>query len=256
MKQLLFVKLPISRFVFEVATNKGNLEDWTMNLAKCLMAQDSSLSQFGASLLSEAEEFRDAKVNAGRRSAILKNQQRSTEVNRGQQTLAYLQQRSTDLSIPSTEVNRGQPNKTSNDCSCIVVLDSSLDINSKNKKNTSTVPAREIVLKIWNAAPKISRTRSSEINLTKAWESLRPEPDINEVLIGLEAWKISGDWTRDGGRYIPGIHRWIKNKQWKNLPDPACTDPIQRQMSAQERKNKSYLEAFEFTKSIAKGEVK
>ena len=83
MKPLVFVNLPIARFVYEVAINRGNLEEWTESLAHCLMDQDPSLNSFGAKMLAEVEQYRETKSKAGKASAEAK-------MNKAQHTSTHL----------------------------------------------------------------------------------------------------------------------------------------------------------------------
>jgi len=71
---------------------------------------------------------------------------------------------------------------------------------------------------IWNAAPSKSRERSGKQKLHKAWQKIKSKPTLQKVLDGLTAWKRCDKW-RDG--YCEGIHIWIENEQWDNLPEPA-----------------------------------
>ena len=74
---------------------------------------------------------------------------------------------------------------------------------------------------LWDAAPAASRERSSQAKVAKAWHKNRPldgsHPTDADVLAALEAWKLSSKW-RSG--YAEGLHIWIANRQWLNLPEP------------------------------------
>jgi hypothetical protein len=66
----------------------------------------------------------------------------------------------------------------------------------------------DFIDRLWNAAPKMARERSSKVKVTKAWNripgSLRP--DSETLLAALDAWKRSDTWTKDAGQF-PGLHR-------------------------------------------------
>jgi hypothetical protein len=115
-----FVKLPVARFAYEVAKNKGNLEEWTDSLAVSLMDFDLEANEFGAKLLLEAAEFREKKKQAGRKGGLAKP-------SNGEQNQA--------------KPSNGEPNNTSNDCSGIVCSVSTVLTTKDHKSNT--VPARE-----------------------------------------------------------------------------------------------------------------
>lgn len=42
-------------------------------------------------------------------------------------------------------------------------------------------------------------------------------PDIQQLLQLVQEEKSSEDWQRDAGRWIPGLHKWLRNKPWWNF---------------------------------------
>jgi len=74
---------------------------------------------------------------------------------------------------------------------------------------------------LWGAAPAKSKTRSSKKQLADAWAAIKPKPDKDEVMRVLALWTESEEWTKDGGQFATGIHRWVKNRQWENAPEDA-----------------------------------
>jgi len=86
------------------------------------------------------------------------------------------------------------------------------------------IPARENFLnQVWEASPPKSKARSSRKQLADAWDAIRQKPDMDDVIAALEAWNASEEWTKEGGQFVAGIHRWIKNRQWENRPE--CANP-------------------------------
>lgn len=82
--------------------------------------------------------------------------------------------------------------------------------------------ARELFLdELWLAAPAKSKARSSKKQLADAWAAAKPKPDRDEVMRVLAVWSESEEWTKDGGQFATGIHRWVKNRQWENVPEDA-----------------------------------
>ena len=67
---------------------------------------------------------------------------------------------------------------------------------------------------LWLAAPPKSKARSSKKQLADAWAAAKPKPDKEEVMRVLAVWAESEEWTKDGGQFATGIHRWLKNRQW------------------------------------------
>lgn len=53
------------------------------------------------------------------------------------------------------------------------------------------------------------------------WLSIVTEEDERKVLEGLDRWKASAEWLKDGGKYIPRPDRWITERRWLDFPEPA-----------------------------------
>lgn len=91
---------------------------------------------------------------------------------------------------------------------------------SIKKEAKASCPASPDVLeKIWGMVPQISRTRSSQVKVKKAWDKIKPadKPSLETLTEALEAWKTTEKW-REG--YAEGLHIWINDRQWLNLPTP------------------------------------
>jgi hypothetical protein len=82
----------------------------------------------------------------------------------------------------------------------------------------------EILNLIWSKAPSAGRERSSKKKLADAWSKIPKSKRPTESLIveALDAWNKSAKWT-DG--YAEGIHIWVKDQQWENIPEPATATP-------------------------------
>ena len=82
-----------------------------------------------------------------------------------------------------------------------------------------------LVSAVWSAYPKVGRERSSKADTEEAFRKIpakdRPTPD--DITAAVAKWKLSLSWTDDGGAFVPGVHRWVKARQWENIPDPAST---------------------------------
>lgn len=73
---------------------------------------------------------------------------------------------------------------------------------------------------LWKAARPIARTRSSKIQCRTEFNRIpaHERPPIKVMLDALTVWNRCEEWKKDGGAFIPGLHRWIKARQWENLP--------------------------------------
>ncbi len=79
----------------------------------------------------------------------------------------------------------------------------------------------EAVNRIWSKAPKISRERSSKADLTKALEAaVKRGCDLAGIESGLAAYFGSEDATRDGGRFVKGVHRLVQADRWASHVEP------------------------------------
>jgi hypothetical protein len=93
----------------------------------------------------------------------------------------------------------------------------------KGKEQDSCPQADEkaLLLEIWNLAPSKSRTRSSKKKVFDAWrrvpKNARPTP--LDLITAIKAWASCEDWTKDGGQFAPGLHLWIKDQKWEDLPE-------------------------------------
>lgn len=56
----------------------------------------------------------------------------------------------------------------------------------------------------------------------EAWKRLNPDAKIvTDIKAGLAAWKQSGQWRDDGGRYIPSAAKWLEKRRWEWAPAPS-----------------------------------
>lgn len=87
------------------------------------------------------------------------------------------------------------------------------------KKN----PLQELVNSIWKNTPPKGRERSSKKQLEDALKKIpaKDRPEQAAIIDALEAWKVSELWSKDGGQYVAGIHRWVNDRKWESPPEPA-----------------------------------
>jgi hypothetical protein len=77
--------------------------------------------------------------------------------------------------------------------------------------------------RFWDACPPKARERSSRKEVAAVWKKLNLEPETDTVLAGLEACKQSEQWTKEGGKYIPGAHRFLDKEKFRDPPAPATS---------------------------------
>ena len=64
------------------------------------------------------------------------------------------------------------------------------------------------------------RKTGTQIGIQTYISVVRPD-EATEVLAGLDRWKTSEAWAKDGGRYIPEPARWLTDGRWHEYPAPA-----------------------------------
>ena len=59
----------------------------------------------------------------------------------------------------------------------------------------------------------------------KVWKEIAPSPLVaGDILQGLQAWIDSEQWQEDGGRYIPGAAKFLRESRWMSPPVATTED--------------------------------
>lgn len=115
-------------------------------------------------------------------------------------------------------------------------------LNRIDRKLTGEPPKETGLDMLWKAAPPMSRTRSSKFKCRQAWNRI-PEcerPRFAEIMNALRAWSRCWDWKKDGGMFVPGLHKWISERRWESLPEdtagsaPRMFEPAKKPISSDE----------------------
>lgn len=62
----------------------------------------------------------------------------------------------------------------------------------------------------------------------KAWKELNPSTAVAwRILDGLRDWISSAQWAEDGGRYIPGAAKFLREQRWLSPPDVMNCDSVE-----------------------------
>jgi hypothetical protein len=100
----------------------------------------------------------------------------------------------------------------------------------KEKKRNGNIPTisanaeeldKDLLLSFWNSAPERARRRSSRKQVADEWKKIKKtdRPDKETIVNAIETWNKCDDWTKDGGSFVPGLHLWLKNEKWLDLPE-------------------------------------
>lgn len=71
----------------------------------------------------------------------------------------------------------------------------------------------------WEAYPNVRKYDKADS--WKLWRQQRLEPLAPLVMAGLEAWKRSRQWQKEGGEYICNPAKFLRRRRWQDPPRPA-----------------------------------
>ena len=65
----------------------------------------------------------------------------------------------------------------------------------------------------WTAYPRHTNKKAAQ----QAFQKINPDADLlNIMLQSVAAWKLSQQWTKDGGQYIPHAATWLNGRRWED----------------------------------------
>ena len=80
----------------------------------------------------------------------------------------------------------------------------------------------------WAVYPK----KRSKGQARKAWDKLNPDEQLlTRILDAVERAKTSGDWAKDGGKFIPYPATWLNAEGWLDEVQPAAPEPSFRDVN-------------------------
>ena len=83
-------------------------------------------------------------------------------------------------------------------------------------------PAPETGLELlWKSALPIARIRSSKYRCRVEWNRIpqHERPTVKTALSALHAWNRCDEWKKDSNQFAPGLHRFIKERLWEDVPE-------------------------------------
>lgn len=74
---------------------------------------------------------------------------------------------------------------------------------------------------LWQTALPKSRERSSKHRCRTAWNRIpqSERPRVEVLISALKTWNRCDAWKADGGQYAPGLHRFLAERLWEDLPE-------------------------------------
>lgn len=97
----------------------------------------------------------------------------------------------------------------------------------KSKSEKPNVQAERFAI-FWQAYPKKIAKGAAE----RAWRKIKPSAELlQKMLAAIERGKISKQWNKDNGQYIPNPSTWLNQKRWEDELEPMF---VQRTMAPDE----------------------
>jgi predicted phage replisome organizer len=121
----------------------------------------------------------------------------------------------TDETSSSTEETSGNQSETQSK--------SKRKSEKKSKeKEKEKEPEQDLFEHFWAVYPR----KVGKKDAVKAWNKLEPDETLtHQIIEGVERWKLSTQWTKDGGQYIPYPATFLNGERWKDECDIAVTKP-------------------------------
>lgn len=83
---------------------------------------------------------------------------------------------------------------------------------------TSGVELAEAFEVFWKLYPN----KKAKANARKAWDKLKPSTELRQTLMSaLGSHRLSRDWTKDDGQYVPMASTWLNGERWHDELAPA-----------------------------------
>ena len=126
---------------------------------------------------------------------------------------------------PSETIEESTPKPT------LVILETHVGSNVEKRKekekgkgkengrsNIVSDETKSTLLNLWNNSPAKARNRSSKKKVSEAWKKIKTSdrPCSQQLVEAIKAWSLTEDWQNG---YAPGLHLWIKDEKWQDLPE-------------------------------------
>lgn len=75
----------------------------------------------------------------------------------------------------------------------------------------------------WKAYPP--HQRHNKAKCAEVWKRKKLDGRANEVIGGVLAWKVSKQWQKDAGEFVPWPQKFLNSELWASAPKPAGPVP-------------------------------
>ena len=139
--------------------------------------------------------------------------------------------------LQSIDINCNQVISDDSKCSRNPIQSESESESESNPKDARAV-LKESFDVFWTAYPRHTNKKAAQ----QAFQKINPDADLlNIMLQSVAAWKLSQQWTKDGGQYIPHAATWLNGRRWEDEV-PKAAPFTGKQVSAQQYTQRQYSE--------------
>lgn len=85
----------------------------------------------------------------------------------------------------------------------------------EEKRSKRASPSGDELLfpEFWTSYPKKVGKKDAQ----RAWmKAMKTGVTFKDLMAGLEKWKLSNQWTKDGGEFIPHASTWLNKERWND----------------------------------------
>lgn len=94
-------------------------------------------------------------------------------------------------------------------------------VNEPKTLCTSEVELAEAFEVFWKLYPN----KKSKKDARKAWEKLKPDAGLRHTLMtALGSHRVSRDWTKDDGQFVPMASTWLNGERWTDVLKPGTAN--------------------------------
>lgn len=259
------VHVDIASFLWETEAvlESGCAEQWLRDLRKCLARRDPTFSEYGAHLLNEVEEFREAERQrkSKNKDGGCANNGRPPHEPPHPEPTRHDPEEIHPVGEPETETDPvyeadSIPEKeaplveTQNDLVVFqpkvsvggIIEAKATEVQTTRKRGLKplTEPNDAAFAEWWSAYPR----KTGKLDAFTSWEkSWKIRPPVAEMIATLEWQKQSAAWTKDNGQFIPMPSTYLNQGRWTDEAPPAPKTYEQQMEDKMEAINKRYRDA-------------
>ena len=124
----------------------------------------------------------------------------------------------TPSEIPAPSKSEGVPNKSEHlpiESQALGLIPDSLNLipDSTICSPSASESAEDGFAEFWSVYPR----KVAKPQALKAWKKIKPAGQLlADLIAALEKQKVSADWLKDGGRFVPFPATWLNGRRWED----------------------------------------